>query len=95
MSGVERRMKYTGHAVQIKAGQKGPAVGSPKVIDLRDSMAAVAARTARMRQHGRSSERIPRWEFPELGRDTRDVQRGVAGYSEEQIAALAADEVLE
>jgi crotonobetainyl-CoA:carnitine CoA-transferase CaiB-like acyl-CoA transferase len=37
----------------------------------------------------------PRWEFPELGRDTRDVLRGVAGYSEEQIAALAADEVLE
>jgi benzylsuccinate CoA-transferase BbsF subunit len=37
----------------------------------------------------------PKWEFPELGRDTRDVLRGVAGYSEEEIDALAADGVLE
>jgi benzylsuccinate CoA-transferase BbsF subunit len=37
----------------------------------------------------------PRWEFPELGRDTEDVLRGVLGYSPEQIGKLAKDGVLE
>lgn len=37
----------------------------------------------------------PRWEFPELGRDTEAVLRGVLGYSEETYAKLAAEGVLE
>ena len=36
-----------------------------------------------------------RWKFPELGRDTEAVIRGVLGYSEEKHAALVADAVLE
>ncbi|MBI4528823.1 MAG: CoA transferase [Deltaproteobacteria bacterium] len=37
----------------------------------------------------------PKWEFPELGRDTEEVLRGVIGYNEEHIAALVRDGVLE
>jgi crotonobetainyl-CoA:carnitine CoA-transferase CaiB-like acyl-CoA transferase len=37
----------------------------------------------------------PRWEFPELGRDSEAVLRQVVGYSEEQIAQHARDGVLE
>jgi benzylsuccinate CoA-transferase BbsF subunit len=37
----------------------------------------------------------PRWEFPELGRDTEDVLWGVLGYRPEQIGKLAKDGVLE
>ena len=37
----------------------------------------------------------PRWEFPELGRDTEAVLRGVLGYSAETYAKLVAEGVLE
>jgi len=37
----------------------------------------------------------PRWEFPELGRDTEAVVRDVLGYSEETYTKLVADRVLE
>jgi benzylsuccinate CoA-transferase BbsF subunit len=37
----------------------------------------------------------PRWEFPELGRDTEEVLRDVLRYSPEQIGRLAKDGVLE
>ncbi|HWP59305.1 MAG TPA: CoA transferase [Candidatus Acidoferrales bacterium] len=37
----------------------------------------------------------PRWEFPELGRDTEKVLREVLGYSDAEIEALANEGVLE
>jgi len=37
----------------------------------------------------------PKWEFPELGRDNEEVLREVLGYSEERIAGLAKEGVLE
>ncbi len=36
-----------------------------------------------------------KWEFPELGRDNEEVLRGVLGYSEEHVAGLAKEGVLE
>jgi crotonobetainyl-CoA:carnitine CoA-transferase CaiB-like acyl-CoA transferase len=42
-----------------------------------------------------NSELKRKWEFPELGRDTRSVLRAVLNYSDETIADLEREGVLE
>ena len=45
--------------------------------------------------HFTNAKLTRRWDFPVLGRDTETVLRDVVGYSEEVIAALKRDGVLE
>ena len=45
--------------------------------------------------HFAHAKLAPRWEFPELGRDTQAVIRGVLGYNAETYATLLAEGVLE